>query len=189
MLGGPGCKRELSSTETVATGALAGAIASILTTPADVMKTRIMTLPAGQSFQIGKMVIDIAQREGFAAFFKGAVPRMFWIAPLGAMNFAGYELAKNVSADVGGLSDTPPPPPLSPSGETSSHPLHTLFIPIHVHSITCRPTSLHCQATITEYGDCLGVLPTVLMFQDVPLTHCRRVIGRGRARSGIHPCD
>lgn len=135
MLGGPGCKRELSSTETVATGALAGAIASILTTPADVMKTRIMTLPAGQSFQIGKMVIDIAQREGFAAFFKGAVPRMFWIAPLGAMNFAGYELAKNVSADVGGLSDTPPPPPsLSFRGDQftpASYPLHTYSCPFH----------------------------------------------------------
>ena len=26
--------------------------------------------------------------------FKGAVPRFFWVAPLGAMNFAGYELAK-----------------------------------------------------------------------------------------------
>jgi len=25
---------------------------------------------------------------------KGAIPRMAWIAPLGAMNFAGYELAK-----------------------------------------------------------------------------------------------
>eukprot|EP00873_Tetraselmis_striata_P012202 jgi/Tetstr1/432466/TSEL_021842.t1 len=119
MLGGPGCKRELSSTETVATGALAGAIASILTTPADVMKTRIMTLPAGQSFQIGKMVIDIAQREGFAAFFKGAVPRMFWIAPLGAMNFAGYELAKNAM-----LNEKPGPPAVEPeaAGGTAASP-------------------------------------------------------------------
>uniref|UniRef100_A0A7S1SX12 Uncharacterized protein n=1 Tax=Tetraselmis chuii TaxID=63592 RepID=A0A7S1SX12_9CHLO len=45
------------------------------------------------------MVIEVAQREGFGAFFKGAVPRMFWIAPLGAMNFAGYELAKNAMLD------------------------------------------------------------------------------------------
>lgn len=40
--------------------------------------------------------------------FAGALPRAIWIAPLGAMNFAGYELAKNAlnqSADkeVGSL--------------------------------------------------------------------------------------
>ncbi len=29
------------------------------------------------------------------ALFKGALPRACWVAPLGAMNFAGYELAKN----------------------------------------------------------------------------------------------
>ncbi len=38
--------------------------------------------------------VDIVKTEGVGALFKGAVPRMFWIAPLGAMNFAGYELAK-----------------------------------------------------------------------------------------------
>jgi Mitochondrial carrier protein len=37
---------------------------------------------------------DIIKTEGVGALFKGALPRMIWIAPLGAMNFAGYELAK-----------------------------------------------------------------------------------------------
>mmetsp|Transcript_6962 Transcript_6962/g.30619 ORF Transcript_6962/g.30619 Transcript_6962/m.30619 type:complete len:160 (+) Transcript_6962:2-481(+) len=39
-------------------------------------------------------VQNIVKKEGAAALFKGVVPRMMWIAPLGAMNFAGYELAK-----------------------------------------------------------------------------------------------
>eukprot|EP00243_Klebsormidium_subtile_P014034 TRINITY_DN969_c0_g2_i1.p1 TRINITY_DN969_c0_g2~~TRINITY_DN969_c0_g2_i1.p1 ORF type:complete len:425 (-),score=90.37 TRINITY_DN969_c0_g2_i1:338-1462(-) len=33
------------------------------------------------------------------ALYKGALPRFFWIAPLGAMNFAGYELAKRAMED------------------------------------------------------------------------------------------
>ena len=39
-------------------------------------------------------VQNIVKKEGAPALFKGVIPRMLWIAPLGAMNFAGYELAK-----------------------------------------------------------------------------------------------
>ena len=97
LLYGPGSAKELTSAQTIAIGAMSGAIAAVLTTPADVMKTRIMTLPAGQQFNFGGMVLEIAQKEGFAAFFKGCIPRGLWIAPVGAMNFAGYELAKKVT--------------------------------------------------------------------------------------------
>ena len=37
---------------------------------------------------------EIVRHEAVTALFRGVVPRMMWIAPLGAMNFAGYELAK-----------------------------------------------------------------------------------------------
>lgn len=40
------------------------------------------------------VAFSILRREGPLGLFKGAVPRFFWIAPLGAMNFAGYELAR-----------------------------------------------------------------------------------------------
>jgi len=40
------------------------------------------------------VALSILRHEGALGLFKGAVPRFFWIAPLGAMNFAGYELAK-----------------------------------------------------------------------------------------------
>lgn len=36
----------------------------------------------------------IAQKEGPLALFKGATARALWVSPLGAMNFAGYELAR-----------------------------------------------------------------------------------------------
>ena len=42
----------------------------------------------------GTVVSEILAKEGVGALFKGALPRALWVAPLGAMNFAGYELAK-----------------------------------------------------------------------------------------------
>jgi Mitochondrial carrier protein len=42
----------------------------------------------------GAILAGILKDEGVGALFKGAAPRALWIAPLGAMNFAGYELAK-----------------------------------------------------------------------------------------------
>ncbi|KAK9907446.1 hypothetical protein WJX75_003901 [Coccomyxa subellipsoidea] len=87
--------RELPNWEVIAIGGLAGAIAAIATTPADVVKTRIMTAAANESISAGTLLVSIVQKEGVGALFKGALPRAIWTAPLGAMNFAGYELAKN----------------------------------------------------------------------------------------------
>ena len=47
----------------------------------------------------GKIISDILAKEGVGALFKGALPRALWVAPLGAMNFAGYELAKGALKD------------------------------------------------------------------------------------------
>ena len=83
--------RELTSWQTIAVGALSGAAAAVATTPADVLKTRIMTgrAPAGLG------ALALAQRmiaeEGISSLYKGAAPRALWIAPLGAMNFAGAQ--------------------------------------------------------------------------------------------------
>ncbi|KAK9825138.1 hypothetical protein WJX81_003067 [Elliptochloris bilobata] len=93
-----GHPRELARWEAVALGGLAGALASILTTPADVLKTRIMTASADRSVDAGAMLASIVREEGVGALWKGALPRACWTAPLGAMNFAGYELAKKALA-------------------------------------------------------------------------------------------
>ncbi|KAK7343837.1 hypothetical protein VNO77_12890 [Canavalia gladiata] len=85
--------RELEAWETIAVGALSGGLAAVVTTPFDVMKTRMMTAQ-GRSVSMTLVAFSILRNEGPLGLFKGAVPRFFWIAPLGAMNFAGYELAK-----------------------------------------------------------------------------------------------
>ncbi|CAO2145296.1 unnamed protein product [Urochloa humidicola] len=87
-------KRDLEAWEIVAVGALSGGLAAVVTTPFDVMKTRMMTAPPGTPVSMQTIVLSILGKEGPLGLFKGAIPRFFWIAPLGAMNFAGYELAK-----------------------------------------------------------------------------------------------
>lgn len=86
--------RELEPFETIVVGALSGGLTAVITTPFDVMKTRMMTAPRGRSVTMSMVAYSILRHEGALGLFKGAVPRFFWIAPLGAMNFAGYELAR-----------------------------------------------------------------------------------------------
>ncbi|KAJ0262129.1 Mitochondrial substrate carrier family protein [Hirschfeldia incana] len=86
--------RELEAWETIAVGAVSGGIAAVVTTPFDVMKTRMMTATPGRPISMSMVAISVLRHEGPLGLFKGAVPRFFWVAPLGAMNFAGYELAK-----------------------------------------------------------------------------------------------
>lgn len=87
--------RELEPWETIAVGAVSGGLAAVTTTPFDVMKTRMMTAPQGRPVSMSIIALSILRHEGPLGLFKGAIPRFFWIAPLGAMNFAGYELMKN----------------------------------------------------------------------------------------------
>ncbi|WMV25741.1 hypothetical protein MTR67_019126 [Solanum verrucosum] len=86
--------RELEPWETVAVGALSGGLTAVSTTPFDVIKTRMMTAPQGMAVTSTMVALSILRHEGPLGLFKGAIPRFFWIAPLGAMNFAGYELAR-----------------------------------------------------------------------------------------------
>lgn len=86
--------RELEPWETVTVGALSGGLTAVLTTPFDVIKTRMMTAPQGVTVTSLMVALSILRHEGPLGLFKGAIPRFFWIAPLGAMNFAGYELAR-----------------------------------------------------------------------------------------------
>ncbi|KAK4436053.1 putative S-adenosylmethionine carrier 2, chloroplastic [Sesamum alatum] len=86
--------RELKQWETIAVGAITGGLTAVLTTPFDVIKTRMMTASQGQPVALSVVALSILRYEGPVGFFKGAVPRFFWVAPLGAMNFAGYELIR-----------------------------------------------------------------------------------------------
>lgn len=95
--GGKG--RELAPWEMLALGALAGAIASVSTCPADVMKTRVMTAAAETAVDPKAIFLGIIQNEGVGALFKGALFRAAWTAPQGAMNFGFNEIARNALSE------------------------------------------------------------------------------------------
>jgi solute carrier family 25 S-adenosylmethionine transporter 26 len=80
-------------------GSLAGGLAAAVTTPLDVVKTRIM-LSTSTSTQPSLGIIasatQIYKREGPRAFFKGIVPRVTWISIGGSIFLGVYEAASNV---------------------------------------------------------------------------------------------
>lgn len=110
-------RRDLEPWETIVVGAFSGGVAAVVTTPFDVMKTRMMTAPQGLPVSMSMIAFSILRQEGPLGLFKGAVPRFFWIAPLGAMNFAGYELArKAMDKSEQATSDQLPQKRLTSSG-------------------------------------------------------------------------
>lgn len=68
-------RTELSAAETSVVGAMAGAVTGLVTTPLDVIKTRLMTQGASGRY---KGVIDcatkIARQEGISTFFTVSPP-------------------------------------------------------------------------------------------------------------------
>lgn len=80
-------------------GSVAGAIAAGLTTPLDVIKTRVMLARRGDGgsdapIRVKEIVRGIAQ-EGFGAFWRGIGPRVAWIGIGGAVFLGSYQLAWN----------------------------------------------------------------------------------------------
>ena len=74
-------------------GSVSGAFAAGLTTPLDVVKTRIMTEEA--SSVVGAFKSILAE-EGASALFCGVIPRMIWISLGGAIFFGGYEATRKM---------------------------------------------------------------------------------------------
>ncbi|KAI0561467.1 mitochondrial carrier (BOU / S-adenosylmethionine carrier) [Gracilaria domingensis] len=88
----------LETWETSVCGSVAGAISAALTTPLDVVKTRLMTqnVAAPKYNGIVHGISTIAREEGAGALMAGVVPRVMWISIGGAVFFGAYEAAKKV---------------------------------------------------------------------------------------------
>lgn len=75
-------------------GSVAGGLGSLLTTPMDVIKTRLMTDTKYGSVWIAITVI--AKQEGLGTFFRGALPRLMHKVPANALFFLFYEAFRSL---------------------------------------------------------------------------------------------
>lgn len=87
-------KRDLYSWESSLCGSIAGGFTAAITTPLDVIKTRIMTSPENYSNMVDCFAKIIA-KEGPQALFAGVVPRVVMISIGGAIFFGALETARN----------------------------------------------------------------------------------------------
>lgn len=89
---------EVSGVESAVFGSVSGAVAAGLTTPLDVLKTRMMLSTGRQG--VGELMGRVLREEGAGAFFKGIGPRTMWISIGGAVFLGSYQWASNLLGDV-----------------------------------------------------------------------------------------
>lgn len=91
--------RDLNPAEHSVFGAGAGAATGLITTPLDVLKTRLMIQGGAQKYKnVFDCAIKIAAEEGTSALFRGWQPRVIWIGVGGSVFFTVLEASKKLYA-------------------------------------------------------------------------------------------
>lgn len=88
---------ELSFSDVFKSGAIAGGISAFLTTPIDVVKTRIMT-SGDKTFDFRRFIPtlkNVYDNEGFGKLFSGVYIRVFYISVGGMIFFGTNEFLKS----------------------------------------------------------------------------------------------
>jgi len=86
--------RPLHASEAAICGSIAGGVAAALTTPLDVLKTRVMLDMRDPTSKMPSLLGHLRQiytAEGPKALFAGVVPRTLWISAGGAVFLGAYE--------------------------------------------------------------------------------------------------
>ncbi|CAG5121284.1 unnamed protein product [Candidula unifasciata] len=84
-------------------GAIAGGTSAAITTPLDVVKTRIILAKKGSSIASGSILYvlkHVAQEKGIRGLFSGMVPRVIWISIGGSVFLGVYEKVKITLSEV-----------------------------------------------------------------------------------------
>ncbi|XP_028765945.1 S-adenosylmethionine carrier 1, chloroplastic/mitochondrial [Neltuma alba] len=101
-------RRNLNDPENAIVGAFAGALTGAITTPLDVIKTRLMVQGTANQYKgIMDCVQTVIKEEGPQALFKGIGPRVLWIGIGGSIFFGVLEGTKRSLAE---RRPNPPPP-------------------------------------------------------------------------------
>lgn len=95
-------RKELHSYEVALCGSIAGGTAAALTTPLDVVKTRIMLADRNQinNLKVSTMFFIVYNENGLRGLFAGFVPRVMWITLGGCIFFGVYDFSKRLCRDV-----------------------------------------------------------------------------------------
>lgn len=96
---GESAQKKLGVVQLLTAGAIAGMPAAYLTTPADVIKTRLQVeARKGEATytSLRHCAKLIWQQEGFRAFFKGGPARIMRSSPQFGFTLAGYEVLQNL---------------------------------------------------------------------------------------------
>ncbi len=92
-------ERDLNPGEHSIFGAAAGAVTGLVTTPLDVLKTRLMIQgSSGQYKNVFDCAKQIMKQEGAGALMRGWQPRVIWIGVGGSVFFTVLEQAKKLYA-------------------------------------------------------------------------------------------
>ncbi|GMH24518.1 hypothetical protein Nepgr_026361 [Nepenthes gracilis] len=92
-------KRDLNDPENAVIGAFSGALTGAITTPLDVIKTRLMLQGSAIQYKgIFDCVETIIRDEGPSALLKGIGPRVLWIGIGGSIFFGVLESTKRLLA-------------------------------------------------------------------------------------------
>lgn len=86
--------QDVSAGESAIYGSIAGAVAAGITTPLDVLKTRVML--SSQKMKVSDVVLSILRQHGIRPFFAGIGPRVAWISVGGAVFLGSYQWAVNM---------------------------------------------------------------------------------------------
>jgi solute carrier family 25 (mitochondrial S-adenosylmethionine transporter), member 26 len=91
----------VSALQSATCGSVSGAVAAAITTPLDVIKTRLM-LGADREGRVYHGVVDVFRRtiqaDGQSALWSGIQPRVLWITMGGFVFFGAYEESKSLLA-------------------------------------------------------------------------------------------
>ncbi|EFJ37294.1 hypothetical protein SELMODRAFT_437889 [Selaginella moellendorffii] len=95
---------DLSCSQDFLLGGAAGGFSAFLTTPFDVVKTR-MQVQSTSARYTGWLdaITKIKEQEGIRGLFKGAGPRVMWWCPASALTFMAVEKLRREFNDKGGL--------------------------------------------------------------------------------------
>lgn len=81
-------------------GAVAGALAAVVTTPLDVVKTQLQCQGVCGCYRfsssaIGDVIQTIVKKDGYSGIMRGWIPRMLFHAPAAAICWSTYEASKS----------------------------------------------------------------------------------------------